>query len=230
MFIHTLLFLLLLSGTPRAAEWTVEVSNFEFSPRELIIQPGDTVTWVNLDGSHNVRADDGSFYSGFPAGGQWQYSQTFLQTGENPYYCEPHGGPGGVGMSGVIRVAQANEGFPVRMGHSGSWWNPAWDGQGFAIEVLPAESVLVAYWFTYEQDGRQAWYLLAGPYSDDTATLEIYRMEGGVFVTEGSADAVMAGQGSLQFGSCDTAVLTYTLDGQTDRIDLSRLTPNVACP
>jgi hypothetical protein len=32
------------------------------------------------------------------------FTHNFTAEGNNPYYCEPHGGPGGSGMSGVIIV------------------------------------------------------------------------------------------------------------------------------
>ena len=46
---------------PQGTARTVTVSNFQFTPRELTVHPGDTVTWVNQGGFHNVTADDGSF-------------------------------------------------------------------------------------------------------------------------------------------------------------------------
>jgi plastocyanin len=82
----------------------VEVSNFVFIPEEVTISVGDTVQWENVEGFHNVVADNGSFTSGPPASGAWTYSFTFTTPGTYPYYCEVHGGPGGVGMSGVIIV------------------------------------------------------------------------------------------------------------------------------
>ena len=82
----------------------VTVSNFSFSPAELIITVGDAVRWTNVSGTHNVLADDNSFTSGPPAPAPWEYTHTFTTAGNNPYYCEPHGGPGGSGMSGVITV------------------------------------------------------------------------------------------------------------------------------
>lgn len=40
-----------------AAEHIVEIVNFRFSPADLTIKPGDTVTWVNRDVvPHNVSA------------------------------------------------------------------------------------------------------------------------------------------------------------------------------
>ena len=75
-----------------------------FSPHELHIKAGQTVTWVNNgQASHTVTADDNSFDSGLFGPGT-QYSHKFEKPGRYPYYCTLHGGPGGVGMAGVIVV------------------------------------------------------------------------------------------------------------------------------
>ena len=84
----------------------IQVQNNYFSPADLTIQVGDTVRWINgIDGGgiHNVIADDSSFTSGPPAF-PWIYDHVFTSEGIFPYYCSVHGGPGGVGMSGVITV------------------------------------------------------------------------------------------------------------------------------
>ena len=85
----------------------VTVSNFSFSPAELTITVGDAVKWTNVSGNHNVLADDGSFTSGPVAPAPWEFTHTFTVAGNNPYYCVPHGGPGGQGMAGVIVVQNA---------------------------------------------------------------------------------------------------------------------------
>jgi len=85
----------------------VEVTNFVFTPNMLTITVGDTVRWTNVLGLHNVVADDNSFTSGAPSSAQWDYEFVFTTVGVNPYYCEVHGGTGGVGMSGVITVENA---------------------------------------------------------------------------------------------------------------------------
>ena len=82
----------------------VELTNNIFTPNTLTITVGDTVRWTNSQGFHNVVADYGSFTSGAPASDPWVYEFVFTAEGVNPYYCEVHGGPGGVGMSGVITV------------------------------------------------------------------------------------------------------------------------------
>jgi plastocyanin len=83
---------------------TVSAIDNVFSPKELHIKPGQTVTWVNNGQSlHTVTADDKSFDSGIFASGA-QYAHTFTRPGRYPYYCTLHGGSGGSGMAGVIIV------------------------------------------------------------------------------------------------------------------------------
>jgi len=101
----SLLVALMLSGVSFSqTTHDVTVSNFSFSPAELTITVGDAVRWTNVSGTHNVLADNGSFTSGPAAPAPWEYTHTFTAAGNNPYYCEPHGGPGGSGMAGVIIV------------------------------------------------------------------------------------------------------------------------------
>jgi plastocyanin len=85
---------------------TIVVSDFEFTPSNLTVQVDDTVRWTYTSGAHdhNVLADNGSFTSGPPAPPTWIFNHVFTSAGSNPYYCEPHGGPGGSGMSGVVNV------------------------------------------------------------------------------------------------------------------------------
>ena len=82
--------------------------NGEFTPRELHITVGQTVTWVNKGHIHHtVTADDDSFNSGFVEP-RASYSHTFLRPGRYPYHCVLHGSEGGVGMAGVIIVAMVS--------------------------------------------------------------------------------------------------------------------------
>ncbi|HMN48733.1 MAG TPA: T9SS type A sorting domain-containing protein [Ignavibacteriaceae bacterium] len=87
----------------------VTVANFSFTPSQLTIKVGDIVRWTNSGGFHNVVADDNSFTSGAASTINWVYEHRFNSPGSNPYYCSVHGGPGGVGMSGVITVQAATD-------------------------------------------------------------------------------------------------------------------------
>lgn len=87
----------------------VNVSSFSFTPAQITINVGDMVRWTNTGGVHNVVADDNSFTSGAVSSSAWVYEHTFNSVGTNPYYCSLHGGPGGVGMSGVVTVENATD-------------------------------------------------------------------------------------------------------------------------
>jgi plastocyanin len=90
--------------TARAAQaGGVTIVDFEFSPGQITINQGDTVTWTN-DGptAHSATASDGSFDTGvFPAGES--RSHTFDEAGTFAYICTPH-----PNMQGTI-VVQASQ-------------------------------------------------------------------------------------------------------------------------
>ena len=68
-----------------------------FTPSTLSINQGDTVTWTQASGIHNVNGNQStfpgnpaSFGSGSVAGGVWTYSYVFLSPGVYNYHCDPH--------------------------------------------------------------------------------------------------------------------------------------------
>ena len=85
----------------RLPDVTVAVFNFGFNPDPVTIQVGDTVTWNNTQGFHNVSSTSGpeAFRNGDPAGAGWTYSKTFTQAGTYTYVCEVHSS-----MQGTIIV------------------------------------------------------------------------------------------------------------------------------
>jgi plastocyanin len=89
-----------------AANQTVTATNANtFTPKTVVINTGDMVTWNNGGGFHNVHFDDNSFdMPASPSSAAWSVSRTFSSPGTFRYYCEAHGGPGGSGMSGTVWV------------------------------------------------------------------------------------------------------------------------------
>ena len=68
-----------------------------FTPSTLSINQGDTVTWTQASGTHNVNGNQStfpgnpaSFGSGSVAGGVWTYSYVFSTPGVYNYHCDPH--------------------------------------------------------------------------------------------------------------------------------------------
>ncbi|MGA8278601.1 MAG: plastocyanin/azurin family copper-binding protein [Rhodanobacteraceae bacterium] len=95
----------------QAANYVVTANpDLTFSPAEITIHQGDTITFRNAGGVHNVHADNDRFICSIncttnnaPSGELWSSTVRFNQTGTFGYYCETHGDLNG-GMRGSIRV------------------------------------------------------------------------------------------------------------------------------
>jgi len=73
-----------------AADATVILKNFDYSPMDVTITAGSTVTWKNLDGEpHTVTSTDGTFRS--PALDENDtYQFKFDKPGVYKYICSIH--------------------------------------------------------------------------------------------------------------------------------------------
>ena len=101
-----LLVSLAVAAPASAAEQLVNVVDFEFQPKRVQVNPGDTVTWTFTDPGHTTTADRGqaeSWNSGpaaNPAGDR--FSHTFRNPGRYSYICIPHGSF----MTGLVQVGR----------------------------------------------------------------------------------------------------------------------------
>jgi LPXTG-motif cell wall-anchored protein len=97
-----------------AASTTVTVRDFEFAPKAITVNVGDTVTWSNSGPTdHTATANDGSFDTGLLAKGE-SGSHTFDQAGTFSYFCQPH-----PFMKATITVQAAASGGGESGGSSG---------------------------------------------------------------------------------------------------------------
>lgn len=93
--------LLPLAAAAPASAADVLVVNTRFDPPEVRIQPGETVTWTFMEGSHTTTSQRGqaeSWDSGLKMGGTFLH--TFRTPGRYQYICIPHA----PSMSGVVQV------------------------------------------------------------------------------------------------------------------------------
>lgn len=91
---------------PTAKTVMVSISDFQFSPKDIVINSGDTVVWTQMssDPAHTVTSTTGSFDSGaiFTSVGK-TFSQTFTGNGVTiNYFCKAHYTC--CGMAGSIKV------------------------------------------------------------------------------------------------------------------------------
>ncbi len=95
-----------------AADQSVSAnSSNRFAPADVTITQGDTVTWNNTGGTHNVTFDDGSFDMPPDAvDSRWTVQRTFNTPGTFSYVCERHAGIGMVGTVTVLASGQTGSG------------------------------------------------------------------------------------------------------------------------
>ena len=222
-----------------------------FSPSNLTINVGDTVTFTNAGGFHNVAADDGSFRcangcandghggTGDPSGDAWSSTVTFNQAGTFAYHCDVHVN---MGMTGsiVVQGAAPPTTVPITAGFSGAWYGPGQSGHGILLEVQDGTpNSLLAYWFSFNPDGtQQAWFGGAGPINGDTAVVTAFQTTGGRWIPNFDPTTIVNnpwGTLTFTFSDCNTGRVDFasTIPGfGSDHMDLVRLThpAGVSCP
>ncbi len=214
-----------------------------YTPAQLTINAGDTVTFRNAGGFHNVVAGDGSFRcaagcdgvgtgNGSPSDVAWEATLAFNTSGTVNYFCEPHGAGG---MTGSITVQGTTPPPPppppanLGPGYTGAWFNPAQDGHGIFIEILP-NNIMVAAWYVFGPTGGQSWITAVGSISGNTANLSGSLATGTRFPPNfNAADVVRTPWGAMNFTftDCNNGRLDYssTIAGYgSGSIPLSRLT------
>jgi len=140
--------------------------------------------------------------------------------------AEPGDGPG-------------SGGFQVNRGLNDAWYQPATDGQGFFIITWPEIEQVFLSWFTYETelplentaqlgDSGQRWLTALGPYSGNTAVLDITVTSGGLFDDPRGVDNVPGGTITLEFEDCNAGVVSYDIDSIDRRgeIPIQRIAPD----
>jgi plastocyanin len=234
-------------------------SSFRFTPSDLTIAVGDTVTFHNTGGHHNTSADDGSFRcaegcdgdgdggSGEPSDTAWTATVAFNEPGVVTYHCDPHSSI----MRGKITVESAGDddpsNVPITGGFTGQWYDPAQSGHGLLLEVVPdaasGGNLLVAFWFTFapldQVDApQQSWFLGTGPINGDVATVDTYIESGASWIPNFDHDDVVVDHwGSMTFTFTDCSHGRVDFDSErpgygSGHMDLVRLTTpvGVTCP
>ncbi len=116
--------------------------------------------------------------------------------------------------------------FTVEPGTSAAWYDTATSGQGFVIEILPDNRV-VMYWFTYDENGDQAWYIGVGFVRGNRLIFsELIQPTGGKFGPDFDPDSVVrnvVGSASFLYEDCDNGTMVYQIGNRKGRLNLSRL-------
>jgi plastocyanin len=98
------IFLLAASTAGAGTIHNVSISNNMFINSDITIAIGDTVRWTWVDGMHSTTSDTPGLWDSGLLMNPATFDRVFGSAGDFRYYCTAHGAPGGIGMSGIVRV------------------------------------------------------------------------------------------------------------------------------
>lgn len=105
--------------------------------------------------------------------------------------------------------------FMVTRHFTGAWTQVNQESQGFSLEVveqLDGSRRATAFWYTYGEDRKTAWYLAIGDLVDDRIEFVLYDSIDVGFMQDASPgdDSVhRVGTMTIAFDNCDSGVVTY---------------------
>jgi PKD repeat protein len=184
-----------------AVTHNVSIGDNFFSPRNLTINPGDTVRWTYSGGrTHDATADDFSWAS--PTSSSIDFSHTFPDVDEVPYHCTIHSSPGGSSMNGRISVVAGDENQPPSANFSFSCTELDCD---FSDTSTDGDGTIASWSWDFDDSGASSaqnpshGFAAAGTYSvsltatdNDGAQDSIIRS---VTVSESAPDPIVINQG-----------------------------------
>lgn len=106
----------------------------------------------------------------------------------------------------------------VTRNFTGGWDQTDHESQGISLQVIDQASgdkVAVAYWFTYGEDDKSAWFLGVGPVTGNRIEMTLYESSGVGFLEDsspGDDQVVAVGTMEMEFSGCDDGVVTFVTD------------------
>jgi len=69
---------------------TITVENFTFSPQQVTVTPGTTVTWINNDDIPHTIVETKKSFRSKPLDTEDSFSFTFMNAGDYDFFCSLH--------------------------------------------------------------------------------------------------------------------------------------------
>jgi len=141
---------------------------------------------------------------------------------------------GGMDQTTQVLVTSESLGDPfvVETGISSAWFDLKRNGEGFMLEIL-ADNRAVMYWFTYNAEGEQDWYVAEGEIRGNRILFpQLLQVSGGEFGPGFDPENVVievVGSASFIWSDCDNGAMDWVLDQDgngrmSGRMNLQRLT------
>lgn len=101
----------------------------------------------------------------------------------------------------------------VGYSHSGSWYDPSHNGEGFLLEII-SETLALMTWFTFDDQGNQAWVQGVGTIDENEIQFDQLLLptgaEFGPSFDPDLVDRTLWGTGTMTFHDCNSATVSYS--------------------
>jgi glucose/arabinose dehydrogenase len=212
-------------------------------------------------GAHYPRMQGSYFFADFLSGSVWglRRGETIVVTehieggSTSPARLARSFGTDEVGnlyLASAVGVSLLSDGepvtpaLPIGPGFTGAWFDPAQSGHGIFLEVLDPQppnfpqARLLAWWFTFDAKGEQAWFGGTGDINGDQAIVDVVQTRGGRWIPNfDPTQIVNEPWGSLlfRFDSCSSGKVEFSSDiggYGSGSMQLTRLTQpaGLSCP
>lgn len=126
-------------------------------------------------------------------------------------------------MTTLTELEDEPKPFVMNAGLNDAWYDPATDGQGFFITVLPTLGSVVIAWFTYDTelpeedapanlgDPGHRWMTVLGSINGNTSEMTIDITSGGLFDEATTITHTTDGTVKLTFENCNSGTLVYDI-------------------
>ena len=106
----------------------------------------------------------------------------------------------------------------VTRNFTGGWDQTNHESQGLSLQIIDqanGDKVGIAYWFTYGDDKKSAWYLGVGPVNGHRIEMTLYEGSDIDFLEDnkpGDDQVAEVGTMEIEFSGCDDGVVTFTTE------------------
>ncbi len=117
--------------------------------------------------------------------------------------------------------------FALVPGMSGAWFDRSHNGEGFILEML-SDGQVALYWFTYDKDGKQDWYVAVGEKKGRRVLFpELLQLSGGEFGDGFDPEQVTratVGTAAFTWTGCNEGFMDWSIGNEMGRQELAHLT------
>ena len=186
------------------AQVTLSLNAWDMTGTRLDANPATVARWVDgsWSGFENTSGDDRNNEGGYDETTQFQVTSEDL------------GAP-----------------FVIESGVSAAWFDPSRNGEGFMLEILE-DNQAVMYWFTYDTEGNQDWYVGQGEIRGNRILFpQLIQVSGGEFgpgFDPANVTHKVVGSATFIWSNCHTGAMDWELDPsgnsrRSGRMNLQRL-------